>query len=258
MRLPNAIADHIGGRRLVAVENSQSDAMVFSANDGSSAFYLKIGEGEAAALVADEIARLRWLAGRVPAARIVAAVKEEASAWLLTEALPGLPIGSWVKRDHGRAAQAAKAMASVLRQLHALPTKECPFDSSVESWLPVVRSLVAEGRVDTDDFDPEHAGWSAREVLTKVEELADHAQGCVVVHGDFSLGNLIVDGDGQPMGLIDVGRLGVGDPYRDIVIGWRDLGGFGTDAQGAFLDALGIERLDGRRRELHLALDELF
>ena len=258
MYLPNAIADHIGGRPLVAVEDSQSGAMVFSADDGSLAFYLKIGEGAAAALVTDETARLRWLAGRVPAARIVAAVEEETSAWLLTEALPGSSIGSWVKRDRGRAAQAARTMASVLRQLHALPTGECPFDSSVKAWLPVVRGLVAEGRVDADDFDPEHAGWGAHEVLAKVEQLAGHAQGCVVVHGDFSLGNVIVDEDGRVTGLIDVGQLGVGDPYRDIVIGWRDLGGFGADAQRAFLDALGMKGLDTERRELHRALDELF
>lgn len=258
MRLPDAVADHVGGRHLVAVEDGQSGASVFRTDDAQRGLYLKIADGASAGLVVDEIARLRWLAGRVPAARIVAAGEGEASAWLLTEALPGSTVGSWMRRDRGRAVRAAEEMARFLRRLHALPTDECPFDSSVAAWLPVVRELVADGRVDADDFDPEHADWSADRVLRKVEQLAGHAQGRVVVHGDFSLGNLMIDADGCVRGCIDVGRLGVGDPYRDIFIGWRDLGGFGAEAQRAFLAALDMQELDGARRELHRALDELF
>ena len=258
MRLPDAVADLLGDRHLVAVEDGQSGARVFRTGDTGSGLYLKVGEASSAGLVVDESARLRWLSGRVPAARIVAAGESEGTAWLLTEALPGSTVGSWIKRDRGRMAQAAQEMARFLRRLHALPVEDCPFESSVEAWLPVVRDLVAAGRIDTDDFDSEHAGWSAERVLNKVYELAGHAQGRVVVHGDFSLGNLVIDEDGRIRGCIDVGRLGVGDPYRDIFIGWRDLGGFGEEAQRAFLAALGIKALDDTRRELHRALDELF
>jgi aminoglycoside 3'-phosphotransferase I len=258
VRLPDAVADLLGGRHLAAVEGGQSGARVLRTDDGGPALYLKIGEGHAAALVADEIARLRWLAGRMPAPQIVAFAETCEAAWLLTEALPGVPFGAWVKQDRRRAVVAAEAMAGFLRRLHALPVDECPFDSSVAAWLPVVRGLVAEGLVDVDDFDDEHAGWSAEQVLAKVEALAGHAQGRVVVHGDFSLGNLIVDDAGLVCGCIDVGRLGVGDPYRDIFIGWRDLGGFGEEAQRAFMVALGMEGLEVDRRDLHRALDELF
>lgn len=242
----------------MAVEEGQSGARVLRTDDDATGLYLKIGEGHAAPLVAGEIVRLRWLAGRVPAARIVASAEEDGAAWLLTEAVPGMPAGAWVKRDRRRAVAAAEAIAGFLRRLHALPVEECPFDSSVAAWLPVVRGLVAEGLVDTEDFDDEHADWSAERVLAKVEALAGHAQGRVVVHGDFSLGNLIVDDAGRVCGCIDVGRLGVGDPYRDVFIGWRDLGGFGEAAQRAFLAALGLDQLEGARRDLHRALDELF
>lgn len=149
-------------------------------------------------------------------------------------------------------------MAAFLRRLHGLPTDDCPFDPSVTAWLPVVRGLVADGLVDTDDFDDEHDGWSAEAMLAQVEELAGHARGSVVVHGDFSLGNVLVGDDGEIAGCVDVGRMGVGDPYRDIFIGWRDLGGFGPEAQAAFLAALGINKLEQQRRDLHRALDELF
>ncbi len=258
MRLPDAIAERIGDRGLVAIDDGQSGAGVFRVGDDGPAYFLKVGAGAAAALVVDEAARLAWLAERFPAARIIADTVQDGTAWLVTTALPGMTAGAYIKADRRRSIAVAQTLAAFLRRLHALPVEDCPFDSSVGAWLPVVRRLVAEGQIDVADFDAEHGGWSAARVLAKVEALAEHARGQAVVHGDFSLGNVILGEDGAVVGCVDVGRLGVGDPYRDIFIGWRDLGGFGAEPQRAFLDALGIVELEADRRELHRALDELF
>ncbi len=259
MDLPDAIAVQVGDRRPVPVADGQSGAEVVRFAGNGKALFLKIGRGVTRPLVADEAARLRWLTGRIAAPVVVATVDDREAAWLLTTALVGMPAGDYIKGDRAaRAVPIARRMAGFLRQLHALPTADCPFDSSVAAWLPVVRRLVADGLVDVEDFDDEHRGWSAARVLGRVEALAGHACGAVVVHGDFSLGNLIVAADGTIAGCIDVGRLGVGDPYRDIFIGWRDLGGFGAAAQHAFLTELGMETFDEPRRALHHALDELF
>lgn len=256
--LPDEVAGWVGDRRPVPVGSGQSGAAVFRVTGYGADWYLKLGTGAAAGLVADEAARLRWLAGRVPSSEVVDAGAREGTAWLLTGALHGVSAADYVRQDRGRAVAVATALAGFLRRLHALPVDDCPFDASVAGWLPVVRALVADGLVDTDDFDPEHAGWSAQRVLDKVERLAGEARGRVVVHGDFSLGNVILTADGAVAGCIDVGLLGVGDPYRDLFIGWRDLGAFGAAAQGAFLAALGVDALEPTRRELHRALDELF
>lgn len=256
MDLPAEIAGFIGASDLIPVDGGQSGARVFRI-DGKG-LYLKHGQRPCAGLVADEIARLRWLERRVPCARIVASSESAEDAWLLTEALPGVTAGRYLSRDRNRAATVGEAVAEFMSRLHALPVVDCPFDSSLAAWLPVVRGLVADGRIDTEDFDDEHSGWSAERVLAKVEALAGHEQGRVVVHGDLSLGNIVLDERGRVIGCLDVGRLGVGDPYRDIFIAWRDLGGFGDDAPRAFLNALGSVDLDEDRRELHRALDELF
>ena len=258
MRLPEAIAAQVGGRDPEPVLTGQSGAAVYRVRHDDADLFLKIGHGPAAGLVADEAARLVWLAGRLPTPRVVATTVEPDAFWLLTSALPGVGAGDAIKADRRRATTVAQALATFLRRIHALPVDECPYDSSLAAWMPVARQLVTDDRVDTEDFDDEHADWSAARVLAKVEDLAANEQGRVVVHGDFSLGNVMVDAKGAVVGCLDVGRLGVGDPYRDIFIGWRDLGGFGAEAQTAFLDALGLERLDERRRELHRALDELF
>lgn len=258
MRWPEAIAAHVGDRCPVAVTDGQSGAGIVRLCGDAGDLFLKTGRGHVRQLVLDEAERLRWSNGRIPAPRVVAAVEEADAAWLLTTPLPGVSAGDFIKADRARAVAVAEAMAAFLLQLHAVPVADCPFDSGVAAWLPVVRRLVADGLVDTDDFDDEHGGWSAERVLAKVEEMAWAERGRVVVHGDFSLGNIIIGDDGAIVGCIDVGRLGVGDPYRDIFIGWRDLGGFGAAAQAAFLAALAIDTLDPQRRELHRALDELF
>lgn len=258
MDLPDAIAGYVGDRRPVSVTGGQSGADVYRFAGDGTALFLKVGRGVARGLVADEAARLRWLAGRIAAPAVIATVDDGEAAWLLTTALAGASANDYIKVDRAaRSVPIARRMAAFLRQLHGLAADDCPFDSRVTAWLPVVRRLVADGLVDVEDFDAEHDGWSAARMLGRVEELAGHACGAVVVHGDFSLGNVIVAADGTVAGCIDVGRLGVGDPYRDIFIGWRDLGGFGAAAQRAFLEELGMVGFDEPRRALHHALDEL-
>ncbi len=225
--------------------------------DGA-ALYLKHGTGEVAAALADEAARLSWLAGRVPAARVHRHVIEADRGWLMTEALDGRPAGDWLVSHPERMAEVISAMAGFLRALHALPAQDCPFDASLAVMLPLARANVAEGLVDEGDFDDDHLGWSADAVLAKVESLAGHASGRVVTHGDFSLGNILLDAQMRVTGCIDTGRLGLADPYQDHAIAWRDLGNFGEEAQALFLRAMDLDPVDPDRLLLHRTLDELF
>lgn len=226
--------------------------------DGDAPQFLKIGAGDSAADVVDEFARLSWLAGRVPCPAVHAFGFEQGSAWLLAAEVPGVVAGAWLAREPGRLEEVVGGVARFMRRLHALPVDECPFDASVTHWLAVARWRVANGLVDEGDFDADHLGHSAAEVLAIVERLATSADRDVVVHGDFTLGNILLDAAGEVTGCIDVGRLGRGDRYQDIALMWRDLGGFGEAAQAAFLLALGLQAPDERRMLLHRALDELF
>ncbi|MGJ3626346.1 phosphotransferase [Sphingomonas sp. MMS24-JH45] len=81
-------------------------------------------------------------------------------------------------------------------------------------------------------------------MLAEAEALSDCVAERVVTHGDFSLGNVMFDGAGNVTGCIDVGPLGLADPYQDIAIFWQNLADHGPSAQTAFLDALGIDAPD--------------
>ena len=112
---------------------------------------------------------------------------------------------------------------------------------------------------DVEDFADDHLGWDAERMLAHTEALYDpdlHQR--VVTHGDFSLGNLLMDERGDVTGCIDVGLLGVADPYQDIAILCANLGELDPAAERAFLDAIGVASPDRQRMAFHRCLDELF
>jgi len=220
--------------------------------------FLKYGEGAIADAVADEAIRLRWLQGRVATVRLVSTAIEADAAWLLTSAAPGKIGDVWIEERPEFLPQVISGFATFLRTLHALPVDDCPFDASAAVRLSAARKLVSAGVVDETDFGDDFRGMSAAAVLAKAEALASHASGCVVTHGDFSLGNLLLDSAGEVTGCIDVGRLGIADPYQDVVILWENLGEFGDAAQRMLLAELDLESLDETRLLFHRTMDELF
>lgn len=206
----------------------------------------------------DEASRLRWLQGRVPAAPLVAFAVEGDQAWLLTGALRGRSGDAWLERDPASLEKIIDAFAGFLLRLHALDPADCPFRADAAVRLADARRRVASGLVDEDDFDDDHDGWSAADVLAEVERLAPAARPGVVTHGDLSLGNLILDEHLTVTGCIDVGRIGVADPYQDIAILSQNLAEHGVAMQRRLLEAISIGEPDPARLEFHRCLDELF
>ena len=185
--------------------------------------------------------RLRWLQGRVPAARPVAFADEDGAAWLLTTGVVGRTGDAWLDHDPALLPVIVAAFARFLTQLHALPVDDCPFEAGAALRLAAARRRVGAGEVDVEDFADDHLGWDAERMLAHTEALYDadlHQR--VVTHGDFSLGNLLMDERGDVTGCIDVGLLGVADPYQDIAILCANLGELDAAAERAFLDAIGV------------------
>lgn len=256
---PPALEALTAGARWKPVEAGESGGAVWRLSwpDGAPA-YLKHGTGLVADAIAGEAARLRWLAGRapVPAVRLFTCAPN--ASWLLTDAVPGLTGDEWLARSPDALPLIVRGCAALMRQLHMLPIDDCPFDAGYRIRLADAQRLVAAELVDEDDFDAEHRGWSAAEVLAKAERLAGFAGERAVTHGDFSLGNILFDEAGRVTGCIDVGRAGVADPYQDIAILWQNLTELGVGAERMLLDELGIAVVDDRRLAFHRSLDELF
>ncbi|GEK80374.1 aminoglycoside 3'-phosphotransferase [Agrococcus baldri] len=168
----------------------------------------------------DEAERMRWLAaagpsrpaerpGAVPVPRVLELREDAAGELLVTSALDGASIVSAAGlRDPERA---AAALGEGLRRLHALPVASCPFPAP---------------------------DWTAS-AITGLE--AGGPRELVVCHGDPCAPNALLR-DGGFAGLVDLGRVGVGERWSDLAIAswsleWNGL----ADAEPAFWRAYGVE-----------------
>lgn len=257
-RLPPSLESLIGGYDWHRDSIGESGATIHRLDaTGLPSLFLKQGEAAVARDIADEYARLAWLRPwcPVPAIRHFSAVGDE--AWLLTDAVAGTAAYRWLADNPPRRPAAVRALAMFLRTLHAIPADQCPFNAALPLRMAAARRNIDDGRIDLDDLDAARAGWSAEQLWARMVALAPHAGPSVVTHGDFSLDNVFLDAAGAVVGIIDVGRAGLADPYQDLAILASCLDEFDPALAATLFDAYGTA-MDGDRIELHLCLDELF
>lgn len=209
-----------------------------------------------------EAARLVWLRGYgLPVPEVVEVGGDERLSWLVTTALPGVPAtAEWTV---GQRPTVVRAVADLARALHALPLAECPFDQSLRVSLRWARHAAAAGLVDLDDLDAAHAGWSAGRLLARLEATPAPEEDLVVCHGDLCLDNVLIDPYSlEPTGLLDVGRAGRADRWRDLAIVMRNFDGeypgwFSAEHGEEFLRHYGVAA-DAERIRYYQLLDEFF
>lgn len=180
-----------------------------------------------------ERARLQWARRWHTVPQVLDWGADEAGQWLVTAALPGEP--AVAPRWLARPLDAARAIGLGLRRLHdALPVEACPFDWSIEARC--------RGRplpIDVPAPPPDRL---------------------VVCHGDACAPNTIVGGDGEPVGHVDLGSLGVADRWADLAVASMSLDwNYPPDGeddrrwQDALFAAYGVER-DEERISFYRAL----
>ncbi|MBE1878024.1 phosphotransferase [Myceligenerans pegani] len=149
--------------------------------------------------LADEAARLAWAASYTPVPRVLEHGRDDDSEWLVTEAIDARTAVDprWIAAPQ----TAVRAIGVALRALHdALPVADCPFTWSVEERV---------ARVLPEKADP---GTLAR--LADAPDLV----GPVVCHGDACAPNTLLHDDGTWAAHVDLGRLGVADPWADLSV----------------------------------------
>ncbi|MDH7801667.1 MULTISPECIES: APH(3')-I family aminoglycoside O-phosphotransferase [unclassified Rhizobium] len=224
---------------------------------GASDLFLKHGRGASSDDLLDETSRLRWMTRHVPVPAVTGFVSTPDEAWLLMTALPGETAYQALEARPEDRAVIIDALADAMRQIHAIPVNECPFNSDHAYRLSLARRRIDAGLVEEDDFDDERQGWTAGQVWQAMHQLLPFTPDPVVTHGDFSLDNLLVVDD-EVIGCIDVGRVGIADRYQDLAILWNCLGEFEASLKDRFLARYGMSGLDRNKLEFHLMLDELF
>ena len=85
------------------------------------------------------------------------------------------------------------------------------------------------------------------EALDDLENRIPDVERPVTTHGDYCLPNIIIHGD-QVSGFIDLGYVGIGDPYRDFISAKYSVRrNLGEEWVQPFFDAFGIESPDEQK-----------
>ncbi|MET3711533.1 aminoglycoside 3'-phosphotransferase-1 [Sphingomonas trueperi] len=255
--VPPGLARLVGGRRWFRDQVGQSGCAVYRlAREGEDDLYLKMAGAETLSDLVDEMARLRWLADYLPVPPLHGFGLEAGTGWMLTGRRPGRTAYQLLEEDPAAAPALAGSLARFLLRLHAIPVERCPFNADHRLRLAAAKDRMEAGLVEEEEFDAARRGKSAGDVWDEMLAAIPPAFDRAVTHGDFSLDNLLVV-QGEVTGCIDLGRVGIADPWQDLAILWHSLKEFGEAAAEAMLQAYGIA-LDPAKLDFHLRLDEFF
>jgi aminoglycoside phosphotransferase len=253
--LPEALRRVLPAARWEAVSHGKSGAQVWR----SSRFVLKVQDrtsAETGRPLHAELLRLRWLAGRLPVPEVVGYEVLPGREYLAMKRLPGIALHHPDALVHPQ--RVTELLARALRELHALPVRDCPFNASLAVTLREARERLEAGQVDESDFDDERQGWTGVQVMNELLRTRPVREDIVVTHGDPWLPNLLLDGE-YISGFVDVGRLGLADRHADLALAYRSLNHhIGPEMAEHFLDTYGRSLVDPGKLEYYALLDELF
>lgn len=254
--LPTAWQALLAPYRWRAQTEGCSDAAVFRLEaSGQDTLFLKTERMHAHAELADEEARLRWLAAQgLACPAVIASHFQPERGWLLLSAVAGNDLYSSALP----AAQAVPLIAQALKVLHHMPVENCPFDHSAAARIAHAQARLQAGLVFLDDVDEENQGLTAEQLFQKLVSLQPKSEDMVVTHGDACLPNFMAN-NGNFTGYIDCGRLGVADRYQDIALALRDISAdFGSAYIPLFMEQYGLADVDTQRIAFYTLLDEFF
>jgi kanamycin kinase/aminoglycoside 3'-phosphotransferase-2 len=138
------------------------------------------------------------------------------------------------------------AAVEILRALHALPARDCPFDRTLDVAI-----------ADARERQPDN-----KKLLAELENTRPATEDTVVCHGDYCTPNMLVDPETlRPTGLIDLGNLGRADRYADLALMRGSLRidlnpQYGEEHVERFLTRYGADA-DDPRLDYYLRLDWL-
>ncbi|WP_328528239.1 APH(3'') family aminoglycoside O-phosphotransferase [Nocardioides sp. NBC_00368] len=246
------------------VTTGESGAVVL--HDRDRGRYAKLVPTAARDDLTAERDRIAWLVETgIPTTSVLDWRTTDDGACLITGAVPGVPAG---QLDAAALRHAWPAIAATVRDLHALPAADCPFGGGLASMMPLARTTVAEHRVQTEFLPVTMQQTPPAQILGRLEDelpqrRRQEESERVVCHGDLCLPNILIDPDTMRVaGLIDLGRLGVADPYADIALllanareTWPDEL-TARQADHEFAALYGAD-LDEERQHFYLLLDPL-
>lgn len=253
---PAGLAARFGDYAWRLAYQSWGNSSVYRLDHGRApGLFVKLADVGHYPTMADEARRTAWAAPYLPVPEVVAHGTEANVQWLVTRAMPGLDATR--PGAAGSVRELARILGRGLRRFHdALPVARCPFDFRVVEALGHVRSRLATGLIDAErDFHEEFAHLTPEGAVGLLESTAPATEDLVVCHGDYCLPNVLI-ADGEAVGFLDLGEVGVADRWWDLAVAtWSVTWNLGPGHEDTFLEAYGAPPDDERMRFFRLLYD---
>jgi aminoglycoside phosphotransferase len=261
--LPTAVHDLVAAATWHPLRGEAEGTQVYRLSfDGRPDLVAKVATGDgSSALLADELARLEWLADRLPVPtveRFETGVHTGGSvAVLVTNALDGTDGSDPAHRVQGP--DLARTIGEALRAVHALDVTTCPFDARLDRRLAEARRRVEEGLVDRSQFERAYQRFEPAELYEHLlASVPEGDEDLVVTHGDFTAENLLFV-DGRLTGYVDWGRAGVADRYVDLAVAARSVAHLvGPEALVQLFEGYGLDEPVLAKIDFYVLADEFF
>ena len=213
----------------------------------------------------NELVMMNWLEGKINVPKIICFVLENNTTYFLMSRIKGLMACDISYLENSN--KLVTLLVEGLKSLWSVPIENCPSAICLDKKLEMAKTRVEHNLVDIEECDPNTFGPNGFETpLALYQWLVENKpkEELVLSHGDFCLPN-IFNHEGS-INFIDIGRMGISDPWQDIALCYRSLrdnmnGSFGGKVYDfnpeLLFEKLGIEK-DEAKLNYYLLLDELF
>ncbi len=238
--VPEAVIGLAGGDPIELVWRNELGGLTFRVAAGSASDrYVKwIAVGTPEIDLFGEAERLAWIAGRVAAPTVLDVGADADAQWLVTSAIPA---SSAVEpRWLAQPAVAVTAVGVGLRALHdRLTVGDCPFQWDIETRLERAHAC-REEEEGPDRWFAEHRHLAVEDAWARLRD-PPPTEKLVVCHGDACVPNTLLRDDGSFAAHVDLGHLGVADPWADLAVAaWSTEWNYGAGLDTVLYDAYGI------------------
>ncbi|MTI48104.1 MAG: aminoglycoside 3'-phosphotransferase [Firmicutes bacterium] len=256
--LPKKIKNYLVNHELERVPGGMSGAELHKFIGEGKEYFLKIidvnnkfsGELEV------EYKLLKWLEERFKAPQIIEFKKSENNFFLLMTAIDGVTLEQYLSQS-ASIEDTVKIYAESLKLIHSIDITGCPNIESDDNMLVEARKNLELG-IKQSDLDDEFRDISPIELYNKLVSLKPQSNENVFIHGDYCLDNIIIK-ENKLNGIVDLGRAGIGDKYKDIALAVRTIkGDFGEEWLEIFFSTYGIVKPDWNKIKFYIIMDEFF
>nr|WP_165983392.1 APH(3') family aminoglycoside O-phosphotransferase [Macrococcus goetzii] len=247
--IPNEIARHINNLNYKVDDIGRSRSSVILFDD----YVLKIER--VSSETENEIKLMNWLNGRLPVPKIIEHCVKNDKSYLLMTRLEG----EMLSKD----GDSLELYTKAINKLKEIDFSDCPLDNRLQHYLKKEEYNVEKGLVDIEDANPDTYGPEGfkdpQELLSWLKDNQPEEE-ISYTHGDLCMPNILIK-DGNISGYIDLGRGGLGDPYRDIALCYRNYLYDNQSSEEVIKSKLELLlgfQLDMQKVKYYILVDELF